>query len=81
MSDPRYGSPRYERNRPETDLSRDVGDNDPTIWTLVILGFLTTMALTWFAVTPPQSTHETAANRAIETTGLSDRTSPQTPID
>ena len=80
MSDPRYGSPRVERSR-KNDFSRDADGDSPTVWTIVILAVLTTMALTWFAVTPPQNTHATAANRAIETTGLSGRTSPQIPID
>jgi hypothetical protein len=81
MSDPRYGSPRFERSgRYRDDLSADDPDNGAGIWLMVVMGIAAAMALTWLSVAPLQNTHETAATgpaqTQLETTGQADRASP-----
>jgi hypothetical protein len=84
MSDPYYDQSRMDPSRQDrNDLPPEAASEETGAWALGALLMLLLMALTWFSFAPLQNTHETAANRAplteVETSGRSDRTSPQIP--
>jgi len=83
MSDPYYDQSRLHRSRRNRNDLPPEAPSEGGAWVLGALLILILMALTWFSIAPLQNTHETAANRAplaeVETTGRSDRTSPQIP--
>jgi hypothetical protein len=86
MSDPNYDHSRLDRSsRYRNHLPPEPGSDGTGVWVTIALGIAALMMLAWFSIAPPQNTHETAANRAplteIETTGRSDRASPQIPRD
>jgi hypothetical protein len=86
MSDPYYDHSRFDRSsRYRGESPSEQGGDGTGVWVLVALGIVVVMALSWFSMAPLQNTHETAANRIplteIETTGRSDRASPQIPRD